>query len=157
MQGLEGQRAPVISSVYTYAQVVRAQYRASTCTVYTCIGCTHAVCTYRHTPVCTLTYTYPQTFQNHDRTWPLLWLLSPAQRTRKPHCRKLPDAMWSVFSLYRLGNRAPDRMSHFLLPQSVPCRCLFPLWQMAGAHHGLSLRRDALHLPCSRDNCPSRS
>lgn len=38
--------------------------------------------------------------------------------------------MWPVFSLYRLGNRALDRISHFLLPQSVPCRCFFPQWQM---------------------------
>ena len=34
--------------------------------------------------------------------------LSPAQRTRKPYCRKVPDAVWPAFSLYKLGNGTPD-------------------------------------------------
>lgn len=54
-------------------------------------------------------------------------LLSPAPRTRKPHCRKVAPAMWPTFSFYRSGNEAPDRVRRFLPPCSVQMRVWFSL------------------------------
>lgn len=68
-----------------------------------------------------LTHTDPQGMQPATS-------LSPAQRTRKPYCRKVPDAVWPAFSLYKSGNGTLDWV---MLPAAMVSATWMPFSSVA--------------------------
>lgn len=72
---------------------------------------THTPSVYTHS---THIHTPPQTSGNRTGPSHFPRLLSPARKTRKPHCGKVAFYMWPTFSFYGSGNEAPDRARRFL-------------------------------------------